>query len=96
MVHFLSIIPGIMPMSSGWYRGAQALFHVPLVLGVLMVLALEGLIGFAGYEVIHQPEKWGSAILTVLFAVLSLRILQHGNIPCMTRSTMERRRAPLS
>ena len=62
-------------------EGAQALFHVPFAVGVLMVLALEGLIGFAGYEVIHQLEKWGSAILAVLFVVLSLRILQHGDIP---------------
>jgi nucleobase:cation symporter-1, NCS1 family len=62
-------------------EGAQALFHVPFALGVLMVLTLEGLIGFLGYEVIHQLEKWGSGVLAVLFAVLSLRILQHGDIP---------------
>jgi NCS1 family nucleobase:cation symporter-1 len=62
-------------------EGAQSLFHVPFALGVLIVLVLEGLIGFVGYEVIHQLERWGSAILAVLFVVLSLRILQHGNIP---------------
>jgi NCS1 family nucleobase:cation symporter-1 len=62
-------------------EGAQALFHVPFAVGVLIVLALEGMIGFVGYEVIHQLEKWGSAILAVLFVVLSLRILQHGDIP---------------
>lgn len=62
-------------------EGAQALFHVPFAVGVLMVLAVEGIIGFAGYEVIHQLEKWGSVILAVLFVVLSLRILQHGDIP---------------
>ena len=45
------------------------------------MLALEGLVGFLGYEVIHQLEKWGSAILAVLFVVLSVRILQHGHIP---------------
>ena len=61
-------------------EGAQALFHVPFALGVLMVLALEGVIGFVGYEVIHQLEKWGSAILAALFIVLSLRILQQGGI----------------
>ena len=33
-----------------------------------------------GYEVIHQLEKWGSAILAALFVVLSLRILQQGGI----------------
>jgi NCS1 family nucleobase:cation symporter-1 len=62
-------------------EGAQLLFHVPFAVGVLIVLALEGLIGFVGYEVIHQLEKWGSALLAVLFVVLSLRILQRGNIP---------------
>ena len=62
-------------------EGAQALFHIPFALGVVVVLALEGLIGFVGYEVIHQLEKWGSAVLAVLFVVLSLRILQHGDIP---------------
>ena len=62
-------------------EGAQALFHIPFVLGVLMVLALEGLIGFMGYEVIHQLEKRGSAILAILFVVLSLRVLQYGHIP---------------
>ena len=30
---------------------------------------------------IHQLEMWGSAILAVLFVVLSVRILQHGHIP---------------
>jgi NCS1 family nucleobase:cation symporter-1 len=62
-------------------EGAQALFHIPFALGVLIVLSLEGLVGFVGYEVIHQLEKWGSAILAVLFVVLSLRIFQKGNIP---------------
>ena len=62
-------------------EGVQALFHVPFALGVLIVLALEGLVGFVGYELIHQLEKWGSAILAVLFAVLSVRILQHGAYP---------------
>ena len=62
-------------------EGAQALFHVPFALGVLMILGIEGAIGFVGYEVIHQLAKWGSAILAVLFVVLSLRILQHGDIP---------------
>jgi NCS1 family nucleobase:cation symporter-1 len=80
-VQWLSAIAWVGLVGLFGAEGAQALFHVPFALGVLMVLALEGLIGFAGYEVIHQLEKWGSAILAVLFVVLSLRILQHGNIP---------------
>ena len=62
-------------------QGVQLLFHVPFAVGVLIVLALEGLVGFLGYEVIHQLETLGSAILAVLFVVLSVRILQHGHIP---------------
>jgi NCS1 family nucleobase:cation symporter-1 len=62
-------------------EGAQLLFHIPFAVGVLVVLALEGVVGFLGYEVIHQLEKWGSAILAVLFVLLSIRILQRGNIP---------------
>ena len=62
-------------------EGAQLLFHVPFALGVIIVLALEGVIGYLGYEFIHQLQGWGSAILAVLFVVLSVRILQHGNFP---------------
>jgi nucleobase:cation symporter-1, NCS1 family len=62
-------------------QAAQLLFHIPFVVGVLIVLALEGIIGFLGYEFIHQLEKWGSGVLAILFAVLSVKILQHGNIP---------------
>ena len=64
--------------------GAQAfqlLFHVPFTVGVLVVLTLEGLAGFFGYEVIHQLATWCSAVLAVLFVVLSVRIVQHGQIP---------------
>jgi NCS1 family nucleobase:cation symporter-1 len=62
-------------------EAAQLLFHVPFWLGVVVVLALQGAIGFLGYEYIHQIEKWGSGVLTVLFVVLSVKILQQGNIP---------------
>jgi NCS1 family nucleobase:cation symporter-1 len=62
-------------------EAAQLLFHVPFFLGVIIVLALQGAIGFLGYEYIHQIEKWGAVILAVLFAVLSVKILQQGNIP---------------
>jgi nucleobase:cation symporter-1, NCS1 family len=39
-------------------EAAQLLFHVPFWLGVVVVLALQGAIGFLGYEYIHQIEKW--------------------------------------
>ena len=62
-------------------EAAQLLFHVPFALGVLIVLALEGMVGYLGYEFIHQLQRWGSAILGILFVVLSVRILQHGHFP---------------
>lgn len=62
-------------------EGAQLLFHVPFAVGVIIVLVLEGAIGFLGYEFIHQLEKWGTGILAVLFVLLSWKILQHGHIP---------------
>jgi len=62
-------------------QAAQILFHVPFAVGVLVVLALEGLIGFLGYEFIHRLESWGAAILTVLFVLLTYKILAHGNFP---------------
>ncbi len=61
-------------------QAAQLLFHVPFVVGVLIVLAIEGIIGFLGYEFIHQLERWGSGVLAILFILLSVKILQHGGI----------------
>lgn len=62
-------------------EAAQLLFHVPFAAGVAIVLALEGLVGFLGYEFIHRLEAWGAAILTVLFVVLTGKIVAHGHFP---------------
>jgi NCS1 family nucleobase:cation symporter-1 len=62
-------------------EAAQILFHVPFAVGVIVVLAIEGLIGFLGYEFIHRLEAWGAVILTVLFAMLSYKVLGHGHFP---------------
>jgi NCS1 family nucleobase:cation symporter-1 len=80
-VQFLSCIAwdGLVGLFGG--EAAQILFHVPFFVGVIIVLGLEGAIGFLGYEFIHQLEKWGSVILAVLFIVLSWRILEKGNLP---------------
>jgi nucleobase:cation symporter-1, NCS1 family len=58
-------------------QAAQLLFHVPFWLGAAVVLALEGVISVFGYEFVHRLMEWGSAILIVLFFVLSVKILQH-------------------
>ncbi|MHB1516900.1 MAG: purine-cytosine permease family protein [Acidimicrobiales bacterium] len=62
-------------------QAAQIFLHVPFAVGVLVVLALEGLIGFLGYEFIHRLESWGAVVLTLLFVVLTYKILVHGQFP---------------
>jgi NCS1 family nucleobase:cation symporter-1 len=62
-------------------EAAQILFHVPFAVGVAVVLALEGLVGILGYEFIHRLEAWGAGILTVLFVLLTSKVLAHGNFP---------------
>ncbi len=58
-------------------QAAQLLFHVPFWVGVAIVLVLEGAISVFGYEFVHRVQEWGSAILIVLFVVLSVKIFQH-------------------
>jgi len=58
-------------------QAAQLLFHVPFWLGVAVVLVLEGAISVFGYEFVHRVQEWGSAILIVLFVVLTVKIFQH-------------------
>ncbi len=58
-------------------QAAQLLFHVPFWVGVAIVLVLEGIISVFGYEFVHRVQEIGSAILIVLFLVLSVKILQH-------------------
>jgi NCS1 family nucleobase:cation symporter-1 len=58
-------------------EAAQLLLEIPFWAGVAVVLALEGLVSIYGYEFVHQLQSWGSAILIVLFAVLTVRIFQH-------------------
>ena len=58
-------------------QAAQLLFGVPFWVGVAIVLAVEGLVSIYGYEFVHRLQWWGSAILIVLFAVLTVRIFRH-------------------
>jgi NCS1 family nucleobase:cation symporter-1 len=59
-------------------EAAQLLFHVPFWVGLAIVLLGQGLIGFFGYEIIHQVEKWASLIALVFFVILTVRLGQHG------------------
>src|SRR5262249_23306809 len=62
--------------------GAQALqllFHVRFWLGLLIILALQGVIGVFGYEVLHTYQKWMSVVLGVMFVILTVKIASVGD-----------------
>ena len=59
-------------------EAAQDVFHVPFVVGIVVVLAVEGLFGFLGYEVIHQLQRFGSIVLAALFVVVSVSVFRNG------------------
>src|SRR6266567_6878297 len=58
-------------------QAAQLLFGIPFWAGAAIVLGVEGLVSVYGYEFVHRLQSWGSGILIVLFAVLTVRIFQH-------------------
>jgi len=58
-------------------QAAHLLFHVPFWLGVAIVLVIEGAVSVYGYEFVHRLQEWGSAVLIVLFGVLTVKIFQH-------------------
>ncbi|MGH3401519.1 MAG: purine-cytosine permease family protein [Streptosporangiaceae bacterium] len=58
-------------------EAAQLLLGVPFWAGAAIVLGVEGVVSIYGYEFVHRLQSWGSAILIVLFAVLTVRIFQH-------------------
>src|SRR6266581_2790418 len=58
-------------------EAAELLFHVPFWLGAAIVLAVEGIVSVYGYEFVHRLQSFGSAVLIVLFALLTVRIFQH-------------------
>jgi len=57
----------------------QLLLGVPFWLGLLIILALQGLLGVFGYEVVHTYQKWMSVVLGVMFIVLTVKISSIGN-----------------
>jgi nucleobase:cation symporter-1, NCS1 family len=59
-------------------EAAQLLFHVPFWVGLVIVLLGQGIVGFFGYEIIHQVEKWASLLALVFFVILSVKLGQHG------------------
>jgi NCS1 family nucleobase:cation symporter-1 len=58
-------------------QAAALLLGIPFWSGAALVLALEGLVSICGYEFVHRLQSWGSAVLIILFVVLTARIFQH-------------------
>jgi len=61
-------------------QAAALLLGIPFWAGAALVLALEGLISVYGYEFVQRLQSWGSAVLIVLFVVLTARIFQHHTV----------------
>jgi NCS1 family nucleobase:cation symporter-1 len=62
--------------------GAQAihiLIHVPFWIGLLIILAMQGVLGFFGYEVMHLFAKWMSFVLGALFIIITVKLINVGN-----------------
>jgi NCS1 family nucleobase:cation symporter-1 len=58
-------------------EAAQLLFHVPFWAGAAIVLAIEGIVSVYEYEFVHRLQGLGSAVLIVLFVILTVRIFSH-------------------
>jgi purine-cytosine permease-like protein len=58
-------------------EAAALLLGIPFWAGAALVLAIEGLVSVYGYEFVHRLQSWGSAILIILFVVLTVRIFGH-------------------
>jgi nucleobase:cation symporter-1, NCS1 family len=55
------------------------LIKVPFWIGLLIVLAMQGVLGIFGYELMHTFEQWGSIVLGLMFVVITVKIVQIGN-----------------
>jgi len=55
------------------------LIHVPFWIGLLIVLAMQGVLGVFGYEVMQTFEQWGSIVLGLMFVAITVKIAQIGN-----------------
>src|SRR5258708_2443182 len=55
------------------------LISVPFWVGLLIVLAMQGVLGFFGYELMHIFEQWGSVVLGIMFVIITVKIAQIGN-----------------
>src|SRR6266581_548904 len=84
------VVPGLLNWLStiGW-DGINSVFGaiaitilipaLPFVGALLIIIAVQALLGIVGYEAIHQFEKWMAVVLGVMFVVLTISILGQGS-----------------
>lgn len=83
------VLPGVLQWVStvAWDAinaifGAQAvhlLLGVPFWVGLLAILALQGVLGLFGYELMHTFHKWMAGVLGIMFVVITVKIAEVGN-----------------
>ncbi|HVC13266.1 MAG TPA: cytosine permease [Acidimicrobiales bacterium] len=83
------VLPGVLQWLStiAWDAinaifGAEAvhiLIHVPFWVGLLVVLAMQGLLGLFGYEMMHVFQKWMSIVLGAMFVAVTVKVASVGN-----------------
>jgi nucleobase:cation symporter-1, NCS1 family len=64
----------------------SVLLHLPFWAGVLIVLALQGVVGVFGYELIHRVEAVMTVVLIITFAVLTIKLVS--GHPVITPATV--------
>ena len=87
IVQWLSSIAwdGLVGLFGG--EALSVLLHTPFWVGVVIVLALQGIVGIFGYELIHRVEAVMTVVLVITFAVLTGKLLS-GNHPIITPPTV--------
>jgi NCS1 family nucleobase:cation symporter-1 len=87
IVQWLSSIAwdGLVGLFGG--EALSVLLHTPFWVGVVIVLALQGIVGVIGYELIHRVEAVMTVVLVITFAVLTGKLLS-GNHPIITPPTV--------
>jgi nucleobase:cation symporter-1, NCS1 family len=77
IVQWLSSIAwdGLVGLFGG--EALASLLHIPFAPAVVIVLALQCLVGVFGYELIHRVEAVMTVVLAVTFAVLTVKLVSH-------------------
>ncbi|MBN3508266.1 cytosine permease [Mycolicibacterium septicum] len=86
----LVVVPGILQWGSsiawdalvGLFGGEAlaALLGIPFWIAVLIVLAVQGVVGFFGYELIHRLQAVLTVILFITFAVFTVKLVSGHDI----------------